>query len=151
VLWVSTCQAQHSALSVAELKRVIEALPLEKNAVAIVAPRLVAFSPPDFCALLRELARDNHAFRWLSVCLSAECLLWELARDNHAFRWLSSQRAYSLRFRRPGFAAPQCAAERAGARAAALLSVCLSVCRVPAAEFHLAVLPFECGKLGGAA
>ena len=50
-------------LPVAELKRVIEMLPLERSAVAVVAPCLATLEPADFAALLSELARDNHAFR----------------------------------------------------------------------------------------
>ncbi len=46
-----------------ELKRVIEMLPLERSAVAVVAPCLATLEPADFAALLSELARDNHAFR----------------------------------------------------------------------------------------
>jgi len=48
---------------VAELKRVIEVLPLETSAVNAVAPKLAMLDPPQFAALLTELARDNHAFR----------------------------------------------------------------------------------------
>lgn len=47
----------------AELKRVIEVLPLETSAVNAVAPRLALLDPPQFASLLTELARDNHAFR----------------------------------------------------------------------------------------
>ena len=50
-------------VSVAELKRVIEVLPLETSAVNAVAPRLALLDPPQFASLLTELARDNHAFR----------------------------------------------------------------------------------------
>ena len=50
-------------LPVSELKRVIEMLPLERSAVAVVAPCLATLEPADFAALLSELARDNHAFR----------------------------------------------------------------------------------------
>ena len=53
-------------VSVTELKRVIEMLPLETSAVNAVAPRLAMLDPKQFAALLTELARDNHAFRSLS-------------------------------------------------------------------------------------
>ena len=59
--------ASSDAVSVVELKRVIELLPLETSAVAAVAPRLAVLDPPKFAALLTELARDNHAFRCLSL------------------------------------------------------------------------------------
>lgn len=62
-------------VSVAELKRIIEALPLEKSAVSVVAPRLAAFDPPQFAALLRELARDNHAFRCALTLAPTTCLV----------------------------------------------------------------------------
>lgn len=58
-------------VSVTELKRVIEMLPLETSAVNAVAPRLAMLDPKQFAALLTELARDNHAFR---------CLFEKLAR-----------------------------------------------------------------------
>jgi hypothetical protein len=51
------------AANAAELKRIIEGLPLETSAVAAVEWRLVQLDPPSFAALLTELARDNHAFR----------------------------------------------------------------------------------------
>ena len=47
-----------------ELKRIIELQPLEMPAAAAVASRLAMLTPPQFSALLSELARDNHAFRW---------------------------------------------------------------------------------------
>ena len=50
-------------VSVSELKRVIELQPLETPAAAAVASRLALLNPPQFSALLGELARDNHAFR----------------------------------------------------------------------------------------
>ena len=53
---------------VEELKRSIEALPLETNAVTSVAPRLSALDAPAFGMLLKELARDNHAFRHAAAC-----------------------------------------------------------------------------------
>ena len=62
-------------LPVSELKRVIEMLPLERSAVAVVAPCLATLEPADFAALLSELARDNHAFRYTfynSLCFSQE-------------------------------------------------------------------------------
>ena len=49
--------------SASELKRIIEGLPLETSAVAGVEWRLGQLDPPQFAALLTELARDNHAFR----------------------------------------------------------------------------------------
>ncbi len=54
---------QANAALVDELKRTIEALPLEMNAVSSVAPRLAALDAPSFAVLLKDLARDNHAFR----------------------------------------------------------------------------------------
>ena len=51
-------------VSVSELKRIIELQPLETPAAAAVSSRLALLSPPQFSALLNELARDNHAFRW---------------------------------------------------------------------------------------
>lgn len=50
-------------ISVGELKRVIELLPLEASAVNAVAPRLAILDSQQFASLLTELARDNHAFR----------------------------------------------------------------------------------------
>lgn len=50
-------------VSVSELKRIIELQPLETPAAAAVASRLALLTPPQFSALLSELARDNHAFR----------------------------------------------------------------------------------------
>ena len=50
-------------VSVGELKRIIELQPLEMPAAAAVASRLALLNPPQFSALLGELARDNHAFR----------------------------------------------------------------------------------------
>lgn len=47
-----------------EMKRGIETLPLETNAVTSVGARLGALDAPAFAALLKELARDNHAFRY---------------------------------------------------------------------------------------
>ena len=57
------CGLQANAAIVDELKRTIEALPLEMNAVSSVAPRLAALDAPSFAVLLKYLARDNHAFR----------------------------------------------------------------------------------------
>ena len=54
-------------VSVTELKRVIEMLPLETSAVNAVAPRLAMLDPKQFAVLLTELARDNHAFRSTSI------------------------------------------------------------------------------------
>ncbi len=51
------------AVNPAELKRIIEGLPLETSAVAAVEWCLGQLDPPQFAALLTELARDNHAFR----------------------------------------------------------------------------------------
>ena len=56
--------AAASGSSIIELKRVIESLPLETSAVAAMAPRLEKLDAPQFSALLTELARDNHAFRF---------------------------------------------------------------------------------------
>lgn len=50
-------------MNAAELKRIIEGLPLETSAVAAVEWRLGQLEPSQFAALLTELARDNHAFR----------------------------------------------------------------------------------------
>jgi len=55
--------AMAPGVSVSELKRLIEGLPLESSAVAAVAPRLARLDAAHFAALLTELARDNHAFR----------------------------------------------------------------------------------------
>ena len=51
-------------VNAAELKRIIEGLPLETSAVAAVEWRLGQLEPSQFAALLTELARDNHAFRY---------------------------------------------------------------------------------------
>ena len=51
------------AANAAELKRIIENLPLETSAVAPVEFLLGKLEPSQFAALLTELARDNHAFR----------------------------------------------------------------------------------------
>ena len=56
-------------VSVTELKRIIEMLPLETSAVNAVAPRLAMLDPKQFAALLTELARDNHAFRYVSASI----------------------------------------------------------------------------------
>ena len=61
-------RAQEAA-NAAELKRIIEGLPLETSAVAGVEWRLGQLDPPHFAALLTELARDNHAFRWVAPLL----------------------------------------------------------------------------------
>ena len=58
-----TFELPKEGVSVSELKRVIELLPLETSAVNAVAPRLAMLDPKQFAALLTELARDNHAFR----------------------------------------------------------------------------------------
>lgn len=47
-----------------EMKRGIETLPLETNAVTSVGAHLGALDAPAFAALLKELARDNQAFRY---------------------------------------------------------------------------------------
>ena len=52
-------------MNAAELKRIIEGLPLETSAVAAVEWRLGQLEPSQFAALLTELARDNHAFRYV--------------------------------------------------------------------------------------
>ena len=52
-------------VNAAELKRIIEGLPLETSAVAAVEWRLGQLEPSQFAALLTELARDNHAFRYV--------------------------------------------------------------------------------------
>ena len=59
-------------VSVTELKRVIEMLPLETSAVNAVAPRLAMLGPKQFAALLTELARDNHAFRYACMARSLQ-------------------------------------------------------------------------------
>ena len=56
--------ALQEAVNAAELKRIIEGLPLETSAVAAVEWRLGQLEPSQFAALLTELARDNHAFRY---------------------------------------------------------------------------------------
>ena len=53
-----------------ELKRGIEMLPLETNALTSVAAHLGSLDAPGFAALLKELARDNHAFRYDSPHLT---------------------------------------------------------------------------------
>lgn len=58
------------AANPAELKRIIEGLPLETSAVAAVEWRLGQLDPPQFAALLTELASDNHAFRCVIVVCS---------------------------------------------------------------------------------
>ena len=55
-----------------ELKRAIEILPLETNAVTSMAAHLGSLDTPAFTALLKELARDNHAFRY-GAHLSTPC------------------------------------------------------------------------------
>ena len=65
------------AVNPAELKRIIEGLPLETSAVAAVEWRLGQLDPPQFAALLTELARDNHAFR--------------CATSIHLFLWMSQR------------------------------------------------------------
>lgn len=45
------------------LKRLIESLPLEASAVTTAAPHLATLTGPQFAALLKELASDNHAYR----------------------------------------------------------------------------------------
>ena len=62
-------------VNAAELKRIIEGLPLETSAVAAVEWRLGQLEPSQFAALLTELARDNHAFRWDAACVRGPCLL----------------------------------------------------------------------------
>lgn len=52
-------------VNAAELKRIIEGLPLETSAVAAVEWRLGQLEPSQFAGLLTELARDNHAFRYI--------------------------------------------------------------------------------------
>lgn len=47
------------------------AQPLETPAASAVASRLALLSPPQFSALLSELARDNHAFRCVVVGMHA--------------------------------------------------------------------------------
>ena len=58
------CSHLQDAANAAELKRIIEGLPLETSAVAAVEWRLGQLEPSQFAALLTELARDNHAFRY---------------------------------------------------------------------------------------
>ena len=48
---------------VEDIKRSVVSLPLETNAVTSVAARLSSLDAPAFAMLLKELARDNHAFR----------------------------------------------------------------------------------------
>ena len=68
-LWTAVQEAANAA----ELKRVIENLPLETSAVAAVEWRLGPLEPAQFAALLTELARDNHAFRCAAACVSTLC------------------------------------------------------------------------------
>jgi hypothetical protein len=49
---------------IGNLKRVIESLPLETSAVTTAAPHLSSLNGAQFAALLKELASDNHAFRY---------------------------------------------------------------------------------------
>lgn len=56
--------APKRGVSVADLKKVIDMLPLETSAVSAVANRLAQLTPEQFAFLLTELARDNHAFRY---------------------------------------------------------------------------------------
>ena len=63
------------AANAAELKRIIEGLPLETSAVAAVEWRLVQLDPPSFAALLTELARDNHAFRYTAAAIDSNFIL----------------------------------------------------------------------------
>ena len=63
---LSSCPRTHLQVDpaiVEGMKRSIEALPLETNAVSSVASRLGSLDAPAFAQLLKELARDNHAFR----------------------------------------------------------------------------------------
>lgn len=60
---VASLGGVQEAVNAAELKRIIEGLPLETSAVAPVEWRLGQLEPSQFAALLTELARDNHAFR----------------------------------------------------------------------------------------
>lgn len=64
----STClnlnQLQVNPAFLEEMKRGIEMLPLETNAVTSVGAHLGALDAPAFAALLKDLARDNHAFRY---------------------------------------------------------------------------------------
>lgn len=66
--------AASESASVGELKRIIELQPLETPAASAVASRLALLSPPQFSALLSELARDNHAFR----CAPCHCMPFAL-------------------------------------------------------------------------
>lgn len=63
------------AVNPAELKRIIEGLPLETSAVAAVEWRLGQLDPTQFAALLTELARDNHAFRCVPPTTSTTFVL----------------------------------------------------------------------------
>lgn len=54
---------------IGNLKRVIESLPLETSAVTTAAPHLSSLTGSQFAALLKELASDNHAFRYGPSCL----------------------------------------------------------------------------------
>ena len=65
--------AVQEAANAAELKRIIEGLPLETSAVAPVEWRLGQLEPSQFAALLTELARDNHAFRCGTETLHIAC------------------------------------------------------------------------------
>lgn len=69
------CVCMQEAANAAELKRIIEGLPLETSAVAAVEWRLVQLDPPSFAALLTELARDNHAFRYTAAAIDSNFFL----------------------------------------------------------------------------
>ena len=56
-----------SNLAVMELKRTIEALPLEKPVAPAIAAKLALLDVNEFNLLLRELAREQQAYRCISV------------------------------------------------------------------------------------
>jgi len=55
--------AEEERIHLGNLKRLIESLPLEASAVTTAAPHLATLTGPQFAALLKELASDNHAYR----------------------------------------------------------------------------------------
>lgn len=59
---------------IGNLKLVIESLPLETSAVTTAAPHLSSLSGVQFAVLLKELASDNHAFRY-------DCILQQTSRQ----------------------------------------------------------------------
>ena len=59
-----------SNLAVMELKRTIEALPLEKPVAPAIAAKLALLDVNEFNLLLRELAREQQAYRCVPITSS---------------------------------------------------------------------------------